>query len=599
MLFTMLITRILFCLVTFVTGAPVNVDPRKPPPTQGPGGYVSVPSYSSASCGLVTPTAQTWRQNLPNIQVFAAAHWTGYLNDPGYNSFPHYLRDKLAPNVAPSASYCDTVGGCSFSCQALDPSLSQHDRQMAYFLFEQIGGVDHLLKSLREGLQEGALYADGQVPSLVARYSAASRISTQIQQEKNDHRRMEKLGMTAVSALLMMAGGALAIPGFIGLDKTAAPSMVNMAASTYISVVGTINTARADPEKLPDNIEDVIRSSLNDFRHHSMISIAHESKQLMEGDKNNHGQDLLGLMQGQDFFRRDGNIQEDIMRMSEKVFKHAVINALWQWERPYIVDADVPTGACEVDTRGPTENRICLPERPDHSYWIYALDISQENDPGKNHKALIHGPTGYRNFFEGQNSDVYGATLEDVVRSSLAVHEHNLYDALQTADFQTVQSALGQAMNWGNGQFNLMGAYTLAIARNPRGEAISSVWSTHGRNFPCMVGEFGWNDNTYNPYQDQTFNFLVRSGLMFSEDWENLCHNEGHCKGDNDVDWHSRLDALRKPGDPPIPGSLKHPFKKCKQKTKHDYGDPSADFNPPLHERDLGVRFANATMSWA
>ncbi|KAI4906435.1 hypothetical protein J4E90_010509 [Alternaria incomplexa] len=598
MLFTILITRILVCLVTFANGAPVNVDPRKPPPMQGPGGYVSVPSYSSDSCGLVTPTAEIWRQHLPSIQVFAAAHWSGYLNNPGYNSFPHYLRDKLAPSVAPSASYCDTVGGCSFSCQALNPSLSRHDRQMAYFLFEQIAGVDHLYKSLREGLQEGAMYADGQVPSLVARYSAASRISTQIQQEKNDHKRQEKLGMAAVSALLMMAGGALAIPGFIGLDKTAAPSMVNMASSTYISVIGTINNARADPVKLPDSVEAVIRSSLNDFRHHSMISIAHESKQLMEGDKNNHGQDLLSLMQGQDFFRRDGNIQEDIMKMAERVFKHAVINALWQWERPFIVDADVPTGACEVDFRGPTENRVCLPERPDHSYWIYALDISQENDPGKNHKALIHGPTGYRNFFEGHNSDVYGATLKDVVRSSLAVHEHNLYDALQTADFQTVQSALGQAMNWGNGQFNLMGAYTLAIARNPRGEAISSVWSTHGRNFPCMVGEFGWNDNTYNPYQDQTFNFLVRSGLMFSEDWENLCHNEGHCKGDNDVDWHSRLDALRKPGDPPIPGSLKHPFRKCKQKTKHDYGNPSSDFNPP-RARDLSAEFANATMSWA
>ncbi|KAI4941908.1 hypothetical protein J4E91_010458 [Alternaria rosae] len=596
MLVKILITRVLFCLVNFATGVPVNVDPRKPPPTQGPGGYVLVPTYASNGCGLITPTAETWRQHLPNIKVFAAAYWTGYLNNPSYNSFPHYLRDKLAPNVAPSASYCDTVGGCSFSCQALNPSLPQHDRQMAYFLFEQIAGVDHLFKSLHLGLQEGAMYADGQVPSLVQTYSAASRISTQIQQEKNDHKRNEKLGMAVVSGLLMMAGGALAIPGFIGLDKTAAPPMVNMAASTYISIIGTINNARADPVKLPSNVEAIIRSSLNEFRHHSMISIAHEMKTLMEGDKNNHGQDLLTIMQGQDFFRRDGNIQEDIMKMTERIFKHSVINALWQWERPYIVDADVPTGGCEWDFRGPTENRVCLPERPDHAYYMYALDISQENDPGKNHKALIHGPTGYRNFFEEQNGDVYGATKEDVVRSSLFVHEHNLYDALQTADFQTVQSALGQAMNAGNGQYNLMGAYTLPIARNPRGEAISSVWSKHGRNYPCIVGEFGWNDNTYNPSLDQTFNFLHRTGLMFSEDWEDFCHNEGHCKGDNDVDWHSQLDALRKPGDPEIPPRLKHPFKQCKQKTKHEIGHPSRDHNPP-RERGLSAGFVNATTS--
>jgi hypothetical protein len=99
-----------------------------------------------------------------------------------------------------------------------------------------------------------------------------------------------------------------------------------------------------------------------------------------------------------------------------------------------------------------------------------------------------------------------------------------------------------------------------------------------------MSGEFGWNDGTWSLEKDETFDFLVQTGLMFSEDWEDFCSHNGHCKGDNDIDWHSRFEGLRKEGDPKIPKGLKHPFKKCKQKTEHGVGEPWRDFdeNPPL-----------------
>jgi hypothetical protein len=600
--------NIWFVLVDLSASSPVFINntkalPREPPLTYVPT-HLSASTYPSLSCGLIAPTAESWKQYLPYINDFAAKHWNDYAWGGGSISFPEYLRNTLAPDLAPSSVYCDTVGNCGLnSCQYINPRLSQHDRQMAYFLFEQISGVDHGFKSIRYGLQEGASYADGQIPAIMQTYSAAPRIAKQLQQKLADRRKNEKLGMAIGSGLLLLAGSALGLP-VLGLHETIVAPLVNLVGSAYVSIIGTINTARSEPAKITSDLEAIMHASLNEFRHSSVIGVTHEMKELMEGRRNSHGQSLLDFLQGEYFFRRDENIQEGIMKSIVKMFKYSVINAVWQWERSYIVDADAPLGGCQYDWHGPTENRACLSERPDRVYYLYALDVSREYDSHQNDKALIHGPTGYRNFMEGQNSDTYGATKEDIVRSSIFVHENGLYEALENGDYQTYQSALGLAMNAGKNFTNLMGAFTLPMARNPGGEAISSVWSKHGRNYPCMVGEFGWNDGTYSYEKDETFNFLERTGLMFSEDWEDFCHDEGHCKGDNDIDWHYAFEVLRKPGDPPIPDDLKHPFFKCKQKTKHEPGEPWHDFeaDPPLG-RDVsqmrGASFANATLSYA
>jgi hypothetical protein len=455
---------------------------------------------------------------------------------------------------------------------------------MAYFVFEQIAGVDHLFKSIRIALQESASYIDGKIPALIRMYSAAPRIARQLQQKLDDRRRNEKLGMSIVSGLLLLAGGAVGVPGVLGLEETIVAPLINIVTSTYISIIGTINAVRRDPEHLTDDLEENMRGSFNEFRHVSMTNVTHDMKTFMEGDMNNVGQDLPSILQGEYFFRRDENIQEQILDSTEEMMYHTMVNALWGWDRSYIVWADAPPGGCQYDGRGPLENRACLPEEPESVYYVYALDMSREHDNHHNDKALIHGPTGYRNFFPGQNSDTYGATKEDIVRSSKFVHENNLQDAIPKGDYKTFQSALTRGKNLGKNKDKLTGAYTLPICRNPGGEAISSVWSKHGRNYPCMCGEFGWKDNTWSIDKDDTSDFLVRTGLMFSEDWEDFCHHEGHCKEEKSIDWHSKLDAVRKPGDPEIPKGLKHPFKKCKQKTKHGVGEPHHDFdaNPPL-----------------
>ena len=179
--------------------------------------------------------------------------------------------------------------------------------------------------------------------------------------------------------------------------------------------------------------------------------------------------------------------------------------------------------------------------------------------------------------------DAYGFTIKDVVPSSLFVHENKLQNALELFDYKEVASALTRGKGLGTNLGKLPGLFTLPICRNPGREAISSVWETKGRNHPCMCRDFGRNNHSWNINKDETKQFLILRGLMFSEDWEHFCNKNGHCKGHNNIDIHSSLDRLRKPGDSQIPRYLKHPFKKCEQKTEHRAGNPSQDFsaNPP------------------
>jgi hypothetical protein len=558
--------------------------PRKPPPPSKTPSNPHASTPPPLSCNLVVPTVKSWEDNKDDIGEFARTHWLRYLEDSSYKTFPLYLRDHFARDLAPSSLFCDTVGACGFSCQALNPELSQHDKQMAYYVFEQIAGVDHLFKSQRIGMQEAASYIDGKIPELIRTYSAAPRIERQLQKKLDDRRRNEKLGMAVGSALLMLAGGAIAVPGVLGLEETIVVPLTNMMTNTYISIVGMINAAPRDPRHLTFDVEENIRGSLNEFRHIMLSNLTYDMKSFMEGDKNHLEQDLIGILEGDYFFRRDENIQPAIWRMSEEMMFSSVLNGLWAQERSYIVWSDAPFRGCQYDSRGPSENRVCLDEDPKSVYYLYSLDVSREYDSFTNDKALIHGPTGYRNFIEGQRDTTYGLTKEDIVRSSIFVHEHKLQNAIEDLDYRAVSSALERGKDLGKNYGKFPGTYRLPISRNPGGEAISSVWSKKARNYPCMSGEFGWNDGTWSLEKDETFDFLVQTGLMFSEDWEDFCSHNGHCKGDNDIDWHSRFEGLRKEGDPKIPKGLKHPFKKCKQKTEHGVGEPWRDFdeNPPL-----------------
>ncbi|KAH4607717.1 hypothetical protein HBI68_092290 [Parastagonospora nodorum] len=181
---------------------------------------------------------------------------------------------------------------------------------------------------------------------------------------------------------------------------------------------------------------------------------------------------------------------------------------------------------------------------------------------------------------------------------------NNLADAVDQSDFVTISSALERegvvmpgmdAVHWpGDPEItkhlgSVLGAFSIPIFRNPGGEAISSVGEDKSRNYPCMSGEFSW-ESGWSIEKDTTLTLLRRSGLMFSEDWENYCSGHNGCEGENSIDWHAELNAFRKDGDPEIPKKLKHPFKKCTSPNPHEnLGTPTRE-----HENEGSV----CQLSW-
>ncbi|RYN16873.1 hypothetical protein AA0112_g12328 [Alternaria arborescens] len=543
----------------------------------------STGTYSS--CNLQVPSNISWPYFRELVANFTRVHVDLFRRDYRYTTFPLYLRDNFAPDLPPSSVTCDSVGECSLtSCQLLNPELSPYDRQMAYFVFEQISGIDHLFKSQREAMREGATYIDGQIPELIRTYSASPRIERQLQKKLMDRRTYEKLAMAIVGGAGLMAGGVMALPVF-GIAATTGVAMTNLLTASYVSVVGSFNAVRPDPTHISSNLEDNIRSSLNEFRHAMVSNETFGMQSIMGHRPNTPGQDLVDVLAGEYFFRRDENIQQPLQESFLRTIFSTTLNGIWAQERSYIVQANVQTGYCEWDTRGPQENRACLPEHLNTVYYIYALDVSREYDHRQNDMALIHGPTGYRNFDSKSGRPTpQGITKEDIVRSAIFVHENKLQDAIRNRDFHTISEAAKRDRAMGKNLGEVPGGFSLPICVNPGGEAISSDWDKRARNYPCMCGNFGWNDGTWTYQADETEPFLVNTGLMYSEDWERFCHRNGECKG---VEWdrlHERLDQQREPDDPQISKNLKHLFGRCKQDTEHGAGKPWYDFssNPPL-----------------
>jgi len=277
------------------------------------------------------------------------------------------------------------------------------------------------------------------------------------------------------------------------------------------------------------------------------------------------------------------------------------VNAAWMFDRAYIIHADAPMG-CENDNGAHADYRVCLEEYPKSSFWVYALGQGKENDNFKDDQAQVSGATGFRQF-NTPRSELYNLTMKDVVRSSLFADRHDLYNAITGLNIDAMTNAFKKegvkfpSDGKKDGVFfpgdvvddkqdpaviqklgKVPGTFTIPVCRNPRGESRSSVWEDKSRNYPCMCGEFGWDDGRWNIKIDKTKRFFQLTGFMFSEDVEDFCSDHNDCEGENSIDWHKDFEAMRKPGDPKIPKKLKHPFKKCTKHNKVDhFGKPEKD----------------------
>ncbi|KAI4612478.1 hypothetical protein J4E80_007212 [Alternaria sp. BMP 0032] len=212
-----------------------------------------------------------------------------------------------------------------------------------------------------------------------------------------------------------------------------------------------------------------------------------------------------------------------------------IVNALWKTEGVYIVESLVKSGDCDSDDRGPADLKVCLTERPERSYWVYA--ISNYDDK------KLRAPPGLE--YLNTTHPFHGIWLQDVVRSSLwwvEVHRPSsmqpewVHDASSSSDSDTDSDsdsdfdeyaipAINITSSAGNTTYlddygNVPGTFRIPICHSWNGEAISSIKSKHKVNGPCLcdamnpqVGSF-WEQA--NNWTTAATKFFVKEGGFFN-----------------------------------------------------------------------------------
>jgi hypothetical protein len=385
-----------------------------------------------------------------------------------------------------------------------------------------------------------------------------------------------------------MASGGLGTPGdFLKSNPfwlQTGNAAVGLIVNAYVGAVGIINAMAEEVPDLDGNLESWLTYTLNEIIHKRAVNIDDDLRNLMTGKANHKGMTVFDILTNEDFLGPDPNLQMALTQVEERFLFAVSVNAVWRFDRPYLLDTDVHFGTCRWDTRGDPRYRVCLDEFPMKSFWLYNIGQGREDDTFHDDQAQVSGPSGLHRF-NSASEQTYNITQEDIVRSSLWVHKNGLSDAIEAINVPEIGKAFkkegvdlldNDAVHWPSDPKKsrllglVPGAFAVPVCRNPGGEAISSVNDDKSRNYPCMCGEFGWKHG-WSYEKDQTPNFLVRSGFMFSEDWEDYCSDHNDCRGDNDRDLHAWLNGKREDGDPGIPRKLKHPFKKCTDPKSHDH----------------------------
>ncbi|KAK3059988.1 hypothetical protein LTS18_009591, partial [Coniosporium uncinatum] len=200
----------------------------------------------------------------------------------------------------------------------------------------------------------------------------------------------------------------------------------------------------------------------------------------------------------------------------------STINYYWSIDRTYLVMANAPVGGCTADKRGPTQDVVVS------SVEWYKL----------------HGNT----------------SPADVITNTEATFFSSEYSP---AEFIL------------NGKI-LPGSFTIPVLNNPGGEAISSIFQTHSRNYPCMAGAIEWNSGKGHPGSDELQKFLQATGYYGSLDWYQQCAHRHKCEKDRSRSFTFRQDAFRTVKE------ISHPWKKCAATIDHS--------SPFVGKNDEGYR---------
>ncbi|CAN9248688.1 unnamed protein product [Alternaria alternata] len=128
------------------------------------------------------------------------------------------------------------------------------------------------------------------------------------------------------------------------------------------------------------------------------------------GYETHNGHNIVDLFEKDFFFGANVYFRAWIQYVIGMKSYATIISALWKTEGVYIVESLTPSGQnCDQDNRGPRSNKVCLEERPNRSYWTYAMSNYDDKK--------TRSPPGWE--FLTSEEGFHGLYETDVVRSAL------------------------------------------------------------------------------------------------------------------------------------------------------------------------------------
>jgi hypothetical protein len=139
----------------------------------------------------------------------------------------------------------------------LKTSLSQEERQAAYWIFERLALMDHYHQVVEEDMAESLRWILGRARELVQEFTSVK----DIEKARLERKQLEAIATQAVSTALLVAaalGSVLPVTGFptllagqAGIAVKTAETVVgrgsaalNLVASSYIGITGLVTKAR-------------------------------------------------------------------------------------------------------------------------------------------------------------------------------------------------------------------------------------------------------------------------------------------------------------------------------------------------------------------
>ncbi|KAI0608068.1 hypothetical protein TUN205_07684 [Pyrenophora tritici-repentis] len=198
-----------------------------------------------------------------------------------------------------------------------------------------------------------------------------------------------------------------------------------------------------------------------------------------------------------------------------------IINTLWRFEGVFIVESMADQNDCSLDNRGPPENKVCLEERPDHSYWIQAIthyDDEKIREPPS--MQLLKG-----------KEEFHGIHLSDVVRSSFwweEIVDPRQGDPEKRSSDGNPKTDIQLLTDYGN----VPGEFHLPICRSWFGEAITAIDTKKGINAPRQCDAPNKADAAKWGSSNQWTMFYTQKAIRVGN-WYNFGNYGKMCRGEH------------------------------------------------------------------